>query len=312
MVSFPTPVSPLIRRVAVANILLTILTAPVVAQPSSVPSSSVDPRALVRKAVDNEIEAAKNPSARFMFRSTRTTSRGSVTKIFVETKEATAGIVVAYNGKALTPEQRQEEFARIRRFTKNPEELEKKRRQEQQDAERTTRIVRALPDAFLYEYAGQQMGSPGIGKPGDPLVVLKFRPNPDYEPPSRIEQVLTGMEGVLMLDVRSNRLASMDGTLFREVAFGWGVLGHLNKGGHFLVHQQEVGDQCWSISSTSLAITGKVLFVKNLVFDLNEVFSDFKPVPAEITFAQAIERLEKEEAVYAENAPAGTPEPSAR
>ncbi len=275
------------------------------AQQPTVSSAPPEPAELVRKAVENEIKASKDDSARFMFRSTKTTPKGSVTKIYIETKEATAGMVVAYNGKPLTPEQRQAELGRIERFIKNPGELEKKRRQEQQDADRTLRIVRALPDAFLYEYAGERPGSPGVGKPGDPLVVLKFRPNPRYEPPSRIEQVLTGMQGVLLLDTRRHRLASIDGTLFREVSFGWGILGHLDKGGHFLVQQQEIGDNYWAISCMNLGITGKILLVKSLVFSMNEVFSDFKPVPKDITFAQAIEMLEKEESVFAENSTAG-------
>jgi hypothetical protein len=271
------------------------------AQHSTISSPPPDPTELVRRVVANEIKASKDDSTRFMFRSIRTTPKGSVTKIYVETKEATAGMVVAYNGKPLTPEQRQAELERIRRFIKNPEELEKKRRQEQQDADRTLRIVRALPDAFLYEYAGEQLGSPSVGRPGESLVVLKFHPNPHYEPPSRTEQVLTGMRGELLLDPRSNRLASIDGVLFKEVAFGWGILGHLDKGGHFLVQQEQVTDNYWAISSMKLDITGKVLLVKSLVFSMTEVFSDFKPVPKDITFAQAVELLEKEEAVFAEN-----------
>jgi hypothetical protein len=268
---------------------------------------------LVRKAVENEIKASKDDSARFMFRSTRTTPKGSATKIFVQTKEATAGIVVAYNGKPLTPEQRQDELNRIERFLKSPDELEKKRRQERVDADRTLRIIRALPDAFLYEYDGEQVGSPGVGKAGDPLVVLKFRPNPHYDPPSRVEQVLTGMQGVLLLDARRNRLASIDGTLAKEVGFGWGILGHLDKGGHFLVQQQEIDDHYWSISRTNVDVTGKILLFKNLVFSMNEVFSDFKQVPKDITFAQAIEMLEKEESVFAENSTSGNvADPAAR
>lgn len=263
----------------------------------------------MRKTVANEIKASKDDSARFMFRSTKTTPKGSVTKIYIETKEATAGMVVAYNGKPLTPEQRKAELVRIERFLKNPDELEKKRRQEQQDTDRTMRIVRALPDAFLYEYAGQQLGTAGVGKPGDLLVALNFRPNPKYEPPSRVEQVLTGMEGVVLLDTRGHRLASIDGHLFKEVSFGWGILGHLDKGGHFLVQQQEITDNYWAISSMKLDITGKVLLVKSLVFSMTEVFSDFKPVPKDITFAQAVELLEKEEAVFAENFSAGTMTP---
>lgn len=295
---------PAVNSIWRTTALFTLFTGASFAQQSTVASAPPEPGDLVRKTVANEVKASKDEGARFMFRSTKTTLKGSVTKIYLETKEATAGMVVAYNGKPLTPEQRKAELGRIERFLKNPEELEKKHRQEQQDADRTLRIVRALPDAFLYEYAGRQEGSATVGKPGEPLVALKFRPNPRYDPPSRIEQVLTGMEGILLLDTRCNRLASIDGTLFKEVGFGWGILGHLDKGGHFLVQQQEIGDNYWAISSTNLEITGKILLVKSLVFSMNEVFSDFKRVPKDITFAQAIEMLEKEESVFAENSPA--------
>jgi len=272
-----------------------------IAQQSTISSAPLEPAELVRKTVANEIKASEADGARFMFHSTKTTPKGSVTKIYIDTKEATAGMVVGYNGKPLTPEQRRIELARIQRFVKNPEELEKKRRQEKQDADRTMRIVRALPDAFLYEYDGQQWGSATVGKPGEPLVALKFRPNPHYEPPSRVEQALTGMEGVVLLDTRCHRLASIDGTLFKDVGFGWGILGHLDKGGHFVVQQKELTEKDWAISSMKLDITGKVLLVKTLVLSMTEVFSDFKPVPKDITFAQAIEMLEKEETVFAEN-----------
>ena len=114
---------------------------------------------------------------------------------------------------------------------------------------------------------------------GDPLVKLKFRPNPRYQPPSRVEQVLTAMQGFVLVDVARYRLASIDGTLFRDVNFGWGILGHLDRGGHFLVQQQEIGDNRWEISHMALDFTGKILLVKNLAIGSTEVFSDFKKVP---------------------------------
>ncbi|MFY9562297.1 MAG: hypothetical protein WAQ52_18860 [Terriglobales bacterium] len=294
-------VDPVLRTVP----LLALLAAASFAQQTTISSARPEPGELVRRAVDNEVKAAKDDSARFMFRSTKTTPKGSVTKIYIETKQATAGMAVAYNGKPLTPEQRQAELARIERFIKNPEELGKKRRQEQQDAERTMRIVRAIPDAFLFEYAGEQLGSPGVGKLGDPLVVLQFRPNPRYQPPSRIEQVLTGMQGVVFLDAPRGRLASIDGTLFKEVGFGWGILGHLDKGGHFLVQQQEIADNYWAISSMDLNFSGRILLVKSFALRSTEAFSDFKPVALDLTFAQAVDLLEKEESVFAENPSVG-------
>ncbi len=274
------------------------------AQQATISSAPPEPGELVRKAVANEVKAATDDTARSMFRGTKTTPRGSVTKIYVETNEATAGLVVAYDGKPLAPEQRQAEEARIDRFVKDPEELRKKRRQEQQDAERSLRILRAIPVAFIFEYAGEQAASPGVGKLGDSLVALKFRPNPRYDPPSRIEQVLTGMEGTLLVDAARSRLASVEGTLFKEVGFGWGILGHLDKGGHYLVQQQEIGDNHWAISRMNLTFTGKILLIRSLYLNTTDVFSDFKPVP-EMTFAQAIELLKKEEPVVAENPTAG-------
>jgi hypothetical protein len=269
------------------------------AQQSAVVSSYQDPVELVRKAVKNEAKAANDDTARFLFRGIKTTPRGSTTRLYVETKDATAGLVVAYNGNALTPEQQKDEEARVERFISNPEELQKKRTQERENADHTMRIVRALPDAFLFEYDGEETGSPGIGRSGAPLVKLKFRPNPHYEPPSHVEEVLTGMQGYVLVDAANYRLASIDGTLFKEVGFGWGILGHLNRGGRFIVQQQEVGDNLWEVSSMSLNITGKILLFKNLSVVSTEVFDGFKRVPSDLTFAQALDLLKKEESTAA-------------
>jgi hypothetical protein len=187
-------------------------------------------------------------------------------------------------------------------MVRNPEELRRKRAQEHEDAERSIRIMRALPEAFLFEYAGEENGSPGIGRTGDPLVNLKFYPNPTYKPPSHVEEVLVGMQGHILVDAQRARIASIDGTLFRTVGFGWGILGRLNAGGHFVVHQQEVGDDIWEVSSMAVNFTGKIMMVKNLASQSTEVYSGFKKVPAELTFAQALELLKKEETL-AENPP---------
>lgn len=292
---------PNVRISSRSSIWIAVLTTACVAGQQTTVSSYPDPGELVRKAVKNEIETANGDADRFMFRGTKTTPKGSTTKLYIETKEATAGLVVAYGGKALTPDQRRAEETRVERFLNDPEELKKKRNQERDDQERTLRIVRAIPDAFLFEYAREEQGSTGIGRVGDPLVKLKFRPNPLYEPPSRVEQVLTGMQGFVLIDAARYRIACIDGTLFRDVSFGWGILGHLDRGGHFLVQQQEIADNRWDIARISLDFTGKILLVKNLVIRSTEVFSDFKKVPPDLTFVQALELLKREETAVAEN-----------
>jgi len=293
-----------VAAVSHAGAWVLLLTAASFAGQSATVSPYHDPADLVRKAVQNEIKAANDDTVHFLFQGTKTTAQGSTTRIYVETKEATAGLVVAYNGKPLTADQLRDEEARVEHYIKNPEELKRKQEQERQNAERTLRITRAMPDAFLFEYAGEETSSLGIGRGGSPLVKLKFRPNPHYQPPSRVEEVLTGMEGYVLVDTTDNHIASIDGTLFKAVGFGWGILGHLDRGGRFIVHQQEVGDNFWEISSMTLNFTGKILLFKSLNISSTEVFSGFKQVPADLTFAHGLEVLKKEVSVVADNSAA--------
>lgn len=261
--------------------------------------------ALVKSAVANEV-AANNDSTKHMFRSRKQTSQGSQTRLYVETREAMAGMTIAYNDKPLSPEERQGEEGRLAGIANNPEQLKHKHAQEQENAEHTLRIVKALPEAFLYEYGGEEEGSTEFGQPGVKLVRLNFRPNPSYQPPSHVEDVLVGMEGVVVIDPAEQRIAKIDGTLFKEVSFGWGILGHLDKGGHFLVQQCDAGNNSWEVSRMSLNFTGKILLFKKLSINSDEVFTDFRRVPSSITFAQGIEMLKTEEVKLAQNHPAGT------
>ena len=260
------------------------------------------PQELVRKTVWNEVKSANDTSdAEFMFRSRKQGPQDSQTRIFVETRDATAGLVIAVNDKPLTPEQQRTEEERVARFVNDPSELRKKRKQEKEDADRTLQMVKALPDALLFEADGTETGTQGVGKPGDELVRLKFRPNPKYSPPTHTEQVLTGMQGIVLIDANQHRIAKIDGTLFKDVGFGWGILGHLDKGGHFLVVQGDVCNGHWDVTHMSLSFTGKVLFFHNLRIQSDEVFSDYRPVAKNLTFAQGVELLKKQESELAEN-----------
>jgi len=256
---------------------------------------SESPAELVRKTVENEIKSS-NGADRSMFREHQESPGGSRTKLVVETREGSAGMLVAIDGKPLNSEQRQTEVEHLDGLVNNPQELKRKKKTEKDDAERTTRMVKALPDAFEYEFDGTEAGTLGMGKSGTELVRLKFRPNPKYDPPTHTEQVLTGMQGYLVIDANQHRIAKIDGTLLKEVGFGWGILGHLDKGGRFLVVQGDMGNGAWEISRMDLDFTGRVLWFKRLNIKSNEVFSDFRPAPPDLTFAQAVELLKKQAA----------------
>jgi hypothetical protein len=254
------------------------------------------PAAMVRVAVDRELAAARDTRIKHLFRSRRTTPRGSQTKLYAETNDAIVGLVIAENDVPVSASQQQSEIAHLERIVGNRDEMRRKQKQEHEDAERTLRIVRALPDAFVYQYDGTEPGQENIGRAGGEFVRLKFRPNPHYAPPSRVEQVLQGMQGSVLIDPTECRLARIQASLFRQVSFGWGILGHLDKGGSFLVEKSDLGDGIWDLRRIRLSFTGKIMMVKSLVIKSDEIFDDYRKLPENTTFAKGIEVVREEQA----------------
>jgi hypothetical protein len=267
---------------------------------SVIPASAQDvaiglpPIELVRLTVDNEVTAANNADIKHMFRSRKQTATGSQTRLYVETNDAMAAMLIAIDDHPLTAQQQQSETNHLAWLSGNPEQLRKKHAREEEDTERSLRIVKALPNAFLYEYAGTENADVGMGKPGSTLIRLRFKPNPSYSPPTRVEQVLGGMEGYLLIDPASRRLGKIDGTLTRDVTFGWGIIGHLDKGGTFVVKQAAFDDGSWDVTEIRLSIRGKILLFKTLRYESDETFSDFRRMPSNFTFAQGAEALAAE------------------
>lgn len=235
---------------------------------------------------------------KYMFQHYKKNLNGTQTMLYIQTREAIAGLVIAINDKPLTEEQHKGESQRVQRFIDDPEEMKKKQKQEKENIERVTRIIRALPEAFLYERDGVEMGKQGLGKTGEELTRLSFRPNPKYDPPSRIEQLLTGMQGHVLIDTKVNRFAMIDGTLQKDVSFGWGILGHLDRGGHIVIQQADVSDKHWQITEIDMTFTGKILLFKSINAQSHETYSDFHPVDSNLTFAQGVDLLKKYEAQW--------------
>jgi hypothetical protein len=293
--------SPVLRGAAWTAVTLFTFVVTVSAQQAEKPAMSA--AELVRMTVQNEVSASSHSELKHMFCSHKTGSKESQTRLYVETTQAMAGMLVATNGRPLTSQQRQAEINRLDGLASNPDALRRKHAREKDDSDQTLRILKALPDAFHYEYDGAESGTAQIGGVGGQLIRLKFTPNPSYAAPSRVEQVLAGMQGYLLIDANEHRIAEINGTLFKDVSFGWGLIGRLDKGGRFQVKQADVGNGAWEVTEMNLNITGKVLIFKSLNISTKEVFTDFQRVPNDTTFAQGVELLKTREEKLAQIGP---------
>ena len=140
-----------------------------------------------------------------------------------------------------------------------------------------------LPDAFVFGCAGDDGN----------MLKLNFRTNPDFHPPSMEARVFHDMEGEMWVDCKQERLTAFSGHLTRDVKFGVGLLGHLDKGRHFEVKQAEVVPGHWDLTKISVEITGKALLFATIGMRKKETHWDFHRVSDDLTLAEAADMLNR-------------------
>lgn len=243
---------------------------------------------LVRRTVNNELKASQVENTSYMYKNRRQTPSGSKTKLMVETKDGTIAYLIAVNDRPLTPDEKTAEQQRIQGLLSDPAEQERKKKEQRQDNDRVVKLFRELPNAFNYEYVGTVPGNNG-----HEWVKMKFTPNPNFDPPSRETSVFKAMNGEMIVDPTAERLVKIEATLFKDMTFGWGLLGHLDQGGHFIVQQSNIGDSRWEPTYMNIQFTGKALLFKTITLKQIETASDFIRVPDNMTAAQGVDMLKK-------------------
>jgi hypothetical protein len=255
------------------------------AQQAGKPALPANPVQLVRTVVQNEMANNQYPPM-FTWKERIQKPSRTVEKQYVRTPSGILGCYLTINGKPLSAEDRAADDLRLNRL-KDPRQMASKRKEQKQDEERVSNIVRALPDAFRYEYAGVD-----IAANSHTLVHLRFTPNPSFNPPSRETFIFQGMNGMLTIDQSVNRILKLEGTLFRDVSIGWGIIGRLNQGGRFAIEQGDVSHGHWDQTHLRLDFYGKAFIFKSIRINEYDTQYDFQPVPV-MSVEQALDYLHR-------------------
>ena len=263
--------------------LLLILHSSVAAQ-----SPGISANDLARRVIENELRAEDQDNSHWMFRiETRKPDSGSEVDAVIQTPKGELQLPVLINGHP--PAKTEEEKAETRiQHREQSGGRAKVAKEKSEDYSRSRRMLKMLPEAFIYTYGARQ---------GD-RVQLNFKPNPHFRSHSFEEEVFHAMDGSLWVDEKQNRLAEMSGHLTNGVKFLGGLLGHLDKGGSFEVKQEPVAPGYWELTVLNVHMTGRALFFKTISEQQRFYRSEFKRVPDNLTLAQADELLKKEVASY--------------
>jgi hypothetical protein len=238
---------------------------------------------LVADVIYNELHD-RGIDSFWQYRSVRVAGSQNVVRQQVETADGPIFRMTANHGNPLGVSERQQEDARLEALLRKPSAMAHLRQDHLQDEERMRRVIEMIPQAFLFQYYGPVDGD---------SVRIAFRPNPAFTPTNYEARVIRELSGTLVVNQRLKRLIDMDGRLTDRVDFGYGILGHIEKGGTFEIRREQVSETHWKTNLVEIHIQGKVLLFKNLTKDQRESRSDFRPVPHDITLSSAKELLDR-------------------
>jgi hypothetical protein len=249
---------------------------------------------LVKDVAYNELHDRERLSF-WQYRIEKTTAERTVTEQQVETAQGPIFRTIQIAGQPLDSEQKRQEDDRLQSLMRSPSAQRKNREQHEQDEDRLRRLIALMPQAFLYSYAGEPAGN---------LITLNFRPNPAFTPSTYEARVFHGLTGTIVVDMAAKRLVDLRGTTTDRIDFGYGLLGHVEKGGRFEVKRGPVSPDHWKTQFVEVHLDGRLLFFKTISKDQRELRSGFSPVPADITLVQAAQLLNASITSPAASAPA--------
>jgi len=251
-----------------------------IAPPARDQSSPLPAAELIREMVANEL-ADRVQQRKWMYVIDKREGTHTLTEKQVETKDGPLYRVLAIDGIALNPDQRKQDNVRMNRLLHDPNQQLKFKQKHDEDEQEIEKLMRLMPDAFLYDYDGVE-GS---------LVRLKFRPNPNYNPPTYEARVAHSLAGTILIDAQQKRLAKLSGKLINRVDFGYGILGHIDNGGTIEIGRIQVGLSQWKTARINIQLSGRLVFFKTISKQEYETRSGFRPVSSGLSLLEASQLL---------------------
>ena len=248
----------------------------------------VPPRTWAVDCTTKALENLHHQGSFLRFRMHLVDAKGDRVRDVIESRDGTVARLILRDGKSLTSEQDSAERERLEDMLSDPSGFAKHVKNDESGKKIADSLIKLMPDAMIYTYVP---GQPQTGKrPGLTEVVIDFGPNPKFNPPSTTAEALTGLRGRAWVDIQTKQIIRMEGTIFKGVNFGWGMLAHIYPGGKLVYEQADAGNGRWIYSHFTERISIRALMVKSLTIATDVDASDFHQIPS-MSYQDAVRLL---------------------
>jgi hypothetical protein len=245
--------------------------------------SSSDARRIVETMLAHEGDPAEHRNKYIYLSEERSDRTGGHlwTERVVETAMGKVRLLLAEDGKPLSPERQAAERARLADIAAHPNAFQRREQSMKNDEEHAEQMLALLHKAFLFDEPRVDGEDVRIG----------YRPDPAYQPKTMEEKVLHAMSGAVLVDEKTMQLHRIEGKIPADVSLGYGLLGTIHAGSSFSTeHLMEPGGE-WKDAMVNTAIEGKAMLFKEIGRNEHMVHSEFKRLADNISVTDAVALL---------------------
>jgi hypothetical protein len=198
-------------------------------------------------------------------------------EVVVETTDGRMHRLLTVDGKPLSASEAKAEDSRITYLGNHPADFRREAQARRDDELRLSNLLKEVPRLFLLKIDGSDGGCTRVS----------FTPNPQFQENSYQDRVVHAMSGVLLIHAVDMRLCAIDAHMDHGVEFGFGLLGKVSDQSHFSVVRQQVSPGEWKTTKINVHVDGTLLLMKSVSRDEDSSHYGFKPIPHDLTVAQA-------------------------
>jgi hypothetical protein len=186
--------------------------------------------------------------------------------------------LIAEDGEALSQERAaaeerklEQEISRRRRET--PSARDRRIAAYERDREQEHVLMNELAMAFDFNLIGEEQLN------GHDCYVLEATPRPGYRPTSNETKVLTGMRGMMWIDMHEYQWVKVQAQVFRTVSVGL-FIAHVQPGTEFTLEKAPVDNDVWLPSRFATEVRATALMFWSKKFSRSETYSNYRYVGA--------------------------------
>lgn len=250
------------------------------ALPLGAQTSQPEALQIVRAAVTSEIQADSADKSIWTYLDRDDSPEKKALYVTIETRQGMLRRMIELDGKPLSVGAAQAEMQRIDQYAHDAAEQARAHKNAAHDDAQAAAFLKMLPEAFVWTVAAKDAE----------FITVNFQPNPKFNPPDTEARVMGLMGGQMLIARDGNRIRTLRGSLTQDVKFGYGLFGHLDRGGTFDIERRQVGGGHWQITESHVHIGGKALLFKTIGQQEDEVKTEWKPSP-DATLVAAAETL---------------------